>query len=97
MPDLLLALRDCFPPNSRRDIVSSGLVRSATLTLDEDAPGNGIPGVPPRYIAHVELTAPTIDETAQAHLRAHIENRLAGLPWISRTDLQIHPPLFSIL
>ena len=95
--DLLNALRDCYAPNQRRNIVASALVRSATLTPDEDAPGHGIPGVPARYIAHIELTTPTPDEAAQAQLRAQIENRLAGLDWISHTNLTFVPPLFPIL
>ena len=95
--DLLQALRDCYDPRTRRNLVAAGLVRSATLTPDEDAPGAGIPGVPTRYIARITLTAPTSDDDTNAQLRAQIENRLAGLPWISRTDLRLTPPLFPIL
>lgn len=95
--DLVDALRDCYAPNSRRNVVSSALVRSATVSLDEDAPGAGIPGVPARYIAHITLTAPGMDEEANAQLHAQIENRLLGLEAISRVELQIVPPLFSIL
>jgi hypothetical protein len=95
--DLLNALRDCYAPNSRRNIVAAALVRSATLTPDEDAPGHAIPGVPAKYIAHIELTAPSADEAATAQLRAQLENRLAGLEWISRAEIKVSPPLFPIL
>lgn len=95
--DLLHALRDCYDPRLRRNIVELGLVRKATLTRDFDAPGAHIPGVPPRFIASVELAAPGSDEAANAQLTALIENRLAGLPALSRTVIQLRPPLFAIL
>ena len=95
--DLLLALRDCYDPRLRRNIVELGLVRTATLQRDAGAPGANIPGVPPRFIAHIGLTAPGSDEAANAQLAAQVENRLAGLPAISRTVVRVLPPLFPIL
>jgi metal-sulfur cluster biosynthetic enzyme len=95
--DLLHALRDCYDPRLRRNIVDLGLVRSAQLQPDPDAPGAGISGVPPRYIARLSLTAPGSDEAANAQLTAQIENRLAGLQALSRTVIELHPPLFAIL
>jgi metal-sulfur cluster biosynthetic enzyme len=95
--DLLAALRDCYDPLLRRNIVELNLVRSATLTHDNEAPGAAIPGVPPRYIAHVALTAPGSDETANAQLVAQVENRLAGLPAISRSTVELLAPAFPIL
>jgi len=53
--------------------------------------------VPPRYIAHITLTAPSADEAAIAQLQAQIENRLAGLPAISRTIVTLLPTPFPIL
>jgi metal-sulfur cluster biosynthetic enzyme len=91
------ALRDCYHPILRRNIVDLGLVRSATLTPDPDSPGAHIPGVPPRFLATLTLTAPTSDETANAHFRAQVENRLLGLPEISRVALTLQPAPFSIL
>jgi metal-sulfur cluster biosynthetic enzyme len=95
--DLVAALRDCYDPLLRRNIVELNLVRSATLTRDTDAPGATIPGVPPRYVAHVILNAPGSDETANAQLIAQIENRLAGLPAISRSMVELLAPAFPIL
>ncbi len=66
-------------------------MQRATLALDRDAPGANIRGVPPRYIAHITLRAPSSDDTRNAQLRAQIENRLAGLPEISRTDINLLP------
>ncbi|MDE1160976.1 MAG: DUF59 domain-containing protein [Acidobacteriaceae bacterium] len=95
--DLLLALRDCFDPVSRQNIVDAHLVQGFSLTPDEDAPGVGIPGVPAKFIAHVRLLSPTSDEGLNAQLSAQIENRLAGLETISRTELKLLPPLFPML
>jgi hypothetical protein len=94
--ELLHLLRDCYTPTGP-SIVAAGLVRSATLTPDLDAPGASIPGLPPRYIAHITLHAPSTDDTAIAHLTTQVENRLLGLPTISRVELNLLPALFPIL
>ena len=99
---LLPLLRDCYLPTptagqSSRNIVDAGLIRTATLTPDTSAPGANIAGLPPRYIARITLHAPTSDETASSQLLAQIENRLLGHPSISRVELNLLPPLFSIL
>lgn len=95
--DLLRALGDCFIPKTQRNIVAAGLVRSATLERDPEAPGAGISGVPPRFLARIALLAPGSDEAVNAHLRALIENRLLGIQAISRVEITLLPPLFSIL
>ncbi|MBW4038352.1 MAG: DUF59 domain-containing protein [Acidobacteria bacterium] len=94
-PDILSLLRDCYTQN--RNIVDAGLIQSATLTPDADAPGANIPGLPPRHIARIALRAPTSDDAANAQLLAQIENRLLGHPSISRVELTLLPPLFPIL
>jgi metal-sulfur cluster biosynthetic enzyme len=95
--DLLQALRDCYDPTLRHNIVEARLVRSASLTLDNDAPGATIPGVPPRFLAHITLTSPSSDEAVNSQLVAQIENRLLGLPAISRAEIRLLPQLFPIL
>ena len=94
---LVAALGDCFIPGQHRSIVTAALLRSATLQRDIDAPGATIRGIPPRYIAHVHFTAPGEDDALNAQLRAIVENRLLGLPQISRVHVTIVPPLFAIL
>ena len=91
------ALAACYVPALRRDVVAAGLVQSATLVLDAQAPGSGIAGVPARYLARIVLRAPGGDEGANAGLQAVIENRLLGLPEISRAEVTILPALFPIL
>jgi len=90
--DLLNALRDCYDPVLRRNIVEMKLVRSARLTPDTEAPGKLT-----RFVAAVSLTAPTTDEAANAQMVAQVENRLMGLEAISRVEVKLLPPLFAIL
>ena len=85
--DIREALRACFhslPFHTALDIVSLGLVEEVSLSSDPDAPGAGIAGVPPRQSLHVTLLPPTADEDANAILLAQIQNRLAGIPDLSR-------------
>ncbi|HEY5382714.1 MAG TPA: DUF59 domain-containing protein [Acidobacteriaceae bacterium] len=95
--DLLDALRNCYDPVLHRNVVELGLVQSVALTLDNQAPGANIRGVAPRFAAHVVLRAPGNDELRNAQLRAQIENLLAGLPEISRSEIEMLPALFPIL
>ena len=90
--DLLLALRDCYLPLDRRNIIAANLVRSATLTPDPDAPG-----AIPRHHVHITMHAPGADEAANSQLCAQIENRLLGLEAISRVSVTLLPALFPIL
>jgi hypothetical protein len=93
---LLHLLRDCYTPTGP-NIVAAGLVRSATLAPDPDVPGASVPNLPPRFIAAITLHAPSTDETAASQLSAQIENRLLGLPEISRVNVTLLPALFPIL
>ena len=95
--DLVNALRDCYDPVQRRSVVELGLVQRATLELDREAPGANVRGVPSRYIARIAVRASISDDTLNAQLRAQIENRLAGLPEISRVEINMLPALFPIL
>lgn len=95
--DLVNALRDCYDTPQQRNIVDLGLVQSASLTRDMEAPGAAIRGLGPRYMARVTLRSPGSDHARNAQLRAQVENRLAGLPEISRTEIEMLPALFPIL
>lgn len=88
--ELTAALRDCY--YLQRDVVSLNLIRSAALIED-----TGAPGLHPRYVATITLTAPTADEAVNAQLLAQIENRLLGLQPISRVSITLLPALFPIL
>ena len=87
--DILLALRDCYDPVLPCNIVDLGLIRSITITPDLEAPGAHIPGVPQKHIIEISLTPTQKDEAAEAHLRAQIGNRLAGLETVSKTTITL--------
>jgi len=90
---LLHLLRDCYTPTGP-NIVAAGLVRSATLIPD---PNPSLPNLPPRFIARITLHSPSTDEAAATQLSAQVENRLLGLPSISRVEVHLLPALFPIL
>ena len=87
--DILLALRDCYDPVLPCNIVDLGLIRSIAVTPDLEAPGAHIPGVPQKHRIEIKLTPTQKDEAAEAHLRAQISNRLAGLEAVSRTTITL--------
>ena len=95
--DLLNALRDCYDPLLRRNVVDMHLVQSVALNVDPDAPGASVRGVSSRFIARVVLRAPGTDELRNAQLKAQIENRLAGIPEISHSVVDLLPAYFPIL
>ena len=90
--DIREALKACFdssnPYGRPLNIVDLGLIESISLSIDREAPGHGIPGVPSRQcltLALIPCSATDENEDARAMLLAQIENRLAGLPELSRT------------
>jgi metal-sulfur cluster biosynthetic enzyme len=87
--DILLALRDCYDPVLPCNIVDLGLIRSVAVTPDLEAPGTDIPGVPQKHLIEIQLIPTQKDETAEAHLRAQIANRLAGLEAVSHTTITL--------
>jgi metal-sulfur cluster biosynthetic enzyme len=87
--DIRAALRDCYDPELPLNIVDLGLIQNITITPDLEAPGSGIPGVPQKHIVHIDLIPTHPSEAAEAHLRAQIINRLAGLETIAQTTVHI--------
>ena len=86
---ILTALRDCYDPEIPCNIVDLGLIHSITIQPDLEAPGTGIPGVPQKHIIGITLTPANPTEDAEAHLRAQISNRLAGLEAVGQTNITI--------
>jgi metal-sulfur cluster biosynthetic enzyme len=87
--DIRAALRDCYDPELPLNIVDLGLVQSIAITPDTDAPGTGIPGVPQKHLVQIDLIPTHPTEAAEAHLRAQIANRLAGLETVTQTTVTI--------
>lgn len=87
--DILAALRDCYDPELPLNIVDLGLIQRIHIAADLNAPGTGIPGVPQKHIVQVDLIPTHPTEAAEAHHRAQISNRLAGLEAVAHTTVQI--------
>lgn len=88
--DIRAALRDCYDPEIALNIVDLGLVYSIAIAPDPDAPGAGIPGVPPRHRVHIALTLSQIVDAQDSEptpLIVQIQNRLAAFETVSRTDV----------
>ena len=91
---ILAALRDCYDPEISLNIVDLGLVHSISIAPDPDAPGAGIPGVPPRHRVSIALTLAQIADLEDTPLIAQIQNRLAAFETVGRTDITLlrEPP-----
>jgi metal-sulfur cluster biosynthetic enzyme len=87
--EILAALRDCYDPEIPLNIVDLGLVHSVSIVPDPDAPGAGIPGVPPRHRVKIALTLAQIADPEDTPLIAQIQNRLAAFETISRTEVTL--------
>lgn len=87
--DVLLALKDCYDPEVPCNIVDLGLVYRVDVTPDLEAPGAGIPGVPPRHKVQIELTLTSPGCPAHEQIQAQVQNRLAAFPSISRTEVAL--------
>ncbi len=88
-PDILTALHDCYDPVLPCNIVDLGLIRSIKITLDPEAPGHNIPGVPQKHKIAITLTPTQTDESQLAQLQSQILNRLAGLETVSQTTITL--------
>ena len=94
--EIQAALRDCYDPALPCNIVDLGFLQTLTVREDPTAPGTGIPGVPPRHRVDITLTPAQQDDIVEAHLRAQVLNRLAGLPTVSRAEVHFrYEPAWS--
>jgi metal-sulfur cluster biosynthetic enzyme len=82
--DIREALKVCFDPELAVNIVDLGLVEHIAIVQDHEAPG-----FEPRYILTIQLLKRTQDEEREAMLTGQIRNRLAGIPAISRSEVQV--------
>jgi metal-sulfur cluster biosynthetic enzyme len=78
------ALRDVIDPEIPVNIVDLGLVYKVDVALDEDAPG-----FEPRYRVAIDMTMTTQACPAHAMIIEQVKNRLAGVPEISATAVDL--------
>ncbi len=82
--DVRKALRVCFDPELAANIVDLGLVESISVNHDAEAPG-----MLQRFHVHLTLLRRTQEDERNAMLQAQIENRLMGLPEVSRVTIVV--------
>ncbi|WP_263410191.1 DUF59 domain-containing protein [Terriglobus tenax] len=87
--DVRRALRDCFHPALKLSVEALGMVDQITITVDKDAPGAGIPGVPQKHIVALRLLQPSEDETANSMLAELVRNRLYGFPETGTVEVEM--------
>ena len=83
------ALRDCYDPEIPLNLVELGVVESVELSVDPDAPGAGIAGVPERYRLEIGLVPASRSEAAEAQLKAQVRNRMAGFFELSSVSVNV--------
>ena len=82
--DVLSALKDCYDPELPVNIVELGLIYAVKLTPDESSPRAF-----PRQRVRIDLTMTTQACPSQRTILDQVRNRLAGIPEISETDLNL--------
>ena len=87
--DVLTALRDVYDPELPVNIVDLGLIYRVDVSIDRDAPGAGIPGVPPRYAVEIDVTMTSQGCPAHELIIEKVRNRLAGVQAISTASVNL--------
>ncbi len=82
--DVREALRVCFDPELRVNIIDLGLLYGISVKQDPDAPG-----FETRYAVSIDLTMRAPNEEREAMLVAQVKNRLAGMQEVSRSEVHL--------
>ena len=87
--DVRTALRDVYDPELPVNIVDLGLIYRITVAPDVDAPGSI-----PRYFVEIDITMTSQGCPSHAVIIEKVQNRLAGIREISRTEVNLvwEPP-----
>jgi len=81
---ILAALRDCFDPEVKVNVVDLGLIYEIELEPDPDSTPKW-----PRQRVRITMTLTTPDSPANGLILEQVENRLAGIPDISKVALNL--------
>jgi metal-sulfur cluster biosynthetic enzyme len=82
--DVLTALRDCYDPELPVNIVDLGLIYAVKLMPDP----RSRPAFP-RQQVEIEMTMTSRGCPSHAQIIEHVRNRLAGVPEISETHVNL--------
>lgn len=82
--DVLSALRDCYDPEVKLNLVDLGLIYAVSIRPDPDS----TPGWP-RQLVRVTMTLTTPQCPASGLIFEQVNNRLAGIPEISKVEVDL--------
>ena len=82
--DILNALRDCFDPEVKLNIVDLGLIYGIETMPDPDSTPKW-----PRQVVKVRMTLTTQQCPASGLIFEQVHNRLAGIPDVSRVEVDL--------
>ena len=82
--DILNALRDCFDPEVKLNIVDLGLIYGVETQPDPDSTPKW-----PRQIVKVRMTLTTQQCPASGLIFEQVHNRLAGISAISKVEVDL--------
>ncbi len=83
-PDIFTALRDCFDPEVKLNLVDLGLIYSVETGPDPDS----TPAWPRQWVK-VTMTLTTQQCPASGLIFEQVNNRLAGMQAISKVDVDL--------
>lgn len=81
---ILAALRDCFDPEVKLNLVDLGLIYAVELESDPDSTPKW-----PRQRLKVTMTLTSPQCPASAQVLEQVQNRLATLPELSKVDVEL--------
>ena len=84
MDDVLIALRDCFDPEVKLNLVDLGLIYNATVEPDP----HSTPALP-RQLVKVTMTLTTPQCPASGLIFEQVHNRLASIPQVSNVEVDL--------
>lgn len=82
--DILSALRDCFDPEVKVNLVDLGLIYKVELEPDPDSTPKW-----PRQRVKVTMTLTTPESPANGLILEQVHNRLAGIPEIGKVEVNL--------
>jgi metal-sulfur cluster biosynthetic enzyme len=82
--DILTALRDCFDPEVKLNLVDLGCIYAIETGPDPDSAPKW-----PRQWVRVRMTLPTPDAPANGLILDQVNNRLASIPEVSRAEVEL--------